>query len=153
MPGTVVGLYCAVVERFELLASARTIAAQETQAVTNRRAECLRTWLGALNLGLGEAGGHNPENAPGGLCTRRMSATQAGGMAFWPGAPFRDFRKWPSPAHTWNGREPGLAQIGNSTALERVRGCETGRSVAPAEVDTQTSDSHADENSPLPSAA
>src|SRR5688572_904270 len=28
------------------------------------------------------------------------------------------------PAHTWNGREPGPAQIGNSTALERVRGCE-----------------------------
>jgi hypothetical protein len=53
MPGTVVGLYCAVVERFDLLVSPRTMAARETQAVFNRRAESLRTWLGALNLGSG----------------------------------------------------------------------------------------------------
>ena len=46
-----VGLYCAVVERFDLLVSTRTIAARETQAVFNQRAESLRTWLGALNLG------------------------------------------------------------------------------------------------------
>jgi hypothetical protein len=30
MPGTVVGLYCAVVDRFDLLVSTRTIAARET---------------------------------------------------------------------------------------------------------------------------
>ena len=51
MPGTAVGLYCAVVERFDLLVSTRTIAARETQAVFNQRAGSLRTWLGALNLG------------------------------------------------------------------------------------------------------
>lgn len=50
MPGFVVGLYCAVVERFDLLVSTRIIAARETQAVFNQRVESLRTWLGALNL-------------------------------------------------------------------------------------------------------
>src|SRR5258708_37329147 len=49
-----VGLYCAVVERFDLLVSTRTIAARETQAVFNQRADSLRTWLGALNPGSGE---------------------------------------------------------------------------------------------------
>ena len=47
MPGTAVGLYCAVVERFDLLVSTRTIAARETRAVFNQRAGSLRTWLGA----------------------------------------------------------------------------------------------------------
>ena len=54
MPGSVVGLYCAVVERLDLLVSTCTTAARETQAVFNQRAESLRTWLGALNLGSGE---------------------------------------------------------------------------------------------------
>ena len=54
MPGTAVGLYCAVVDRFDLLVSTRMIAARETQAVFNQRAGSLRTWLGALNLGSGE---------------------------------------------------------------------------------------------------
>jgi len=48
MPGTVVGLYCAVVERFDLLVSMCTMAARETRPVFNRRAGSLRTWLGAL---------------------------------------------------------------------------------------------------------
>ena len=51
MPGTAVGLYCAVVERFDLLVSTCTTAARETQVVVNQRVESLRTWLGALNLG------------------------------------------------------------------------------------------------------
>ena len=54
MPGTAVGLYCAVVERFDLLVSTCTTGARETQAVFNQRAESLRTWLGALNLGSGK---------------------------------------------------------------------------------------------------
>jgi hypothetical protein len=51
MPGNVVGLYCAVVDRFDLLVSARRTFARETQAVFNQRVESLRTGLGALNLG------------------------------------------------------------------------------------------------------
>lgn len=54
MPGSVVGLYCTVVERFGLLVATRTIAAREKQTVLNQRAERLRTWLTALNLGSGE---------------------------------------------------------------------------------------------------
>ena len=47
MPGTAVGLYCAVVDRFDLLVPTRTMAARETQAVFNQRAESLRRWLRA----------------------------------------------------------------------------------------------------------
>jgi len=43
MRGTVVGVYCAVVERFDLLVSTRTIAARESQAAFNPRVESLRT--------------------------------------------------------------------------------------------------------------
>jgi len=53
MPGTAVGLYCAVVDRFDLLVPTRTMAARETQAVFHQRAESLRRWLRALNLGSG----------------------------------------------------------------------------------------------------
>ena len=60
MPGAAVGLYCAVVDRFDLLVSTRTTAARETQAVFNQRAESLRTWLGALNLGLVEGWQREP---------------------------------------------------------------------------------------------
>jgi hypothetical protein len=62
MQGGAVGLYCAVVERFDLLVSMRTLAARETQEVFNERAESLRTWLGALNLGLGEGWQRESEN-------------------------------------------------------------------------------------------
>ncbi len=61
-----VGLYCAVVDRFKLLVSSRTIAARETQAVCTQRAESLHTWLGALNLGSGEGWQHEFETAPRG---------------------------------------------------------------------------------------
>jgi hypothetical protein len=62
MPGTAVGLYCAVVERFDLWVSTCATAAPETQAAFNQRAESLRTWLGALNLGSGEGWQSEPEN-------------------------------------------------------------------------------------------
>jgi len=48
MPGTVVGLYCTVGSRFDLLVSTYTTAARETQAAFNARAEGLRRGLGAL---------------------------------------------------------------------------------------------------------
>jgi hypothetical protein len=63
MQGAAVGLYCAVVDRFDLLVSTRTIAARETLAVFDQRAENLRPWLGALNLGLVQAWQCEPENA------------------------------------------------------------------------------------------
>ena len=43
MPGIVVGLYCAVVEWFDLLVSTRTIAARESQAAFNLQVESPRT--------------------------------------------------------------------------------------------------------------
>ena len=52
MQGAAVGLYCAVVDRFDLSVPTRGTPARETQAAFNQRAESLRTWLGALNLGL-----------------------------------------------------------------------------------------------------
>jgi hypothetical protein len=55
MPGTVVGLYCAVGSQFCLLASTYTTSARETQVVFNQRAEYLRLWLGALNHYSGRA--------------------------------------------------------------------------------------------------
>ena len=55
MPSSVIGLYCSVVERLAPLVSTCTTAAREAQAVLNRRAESLRTWLGALNLGSARA--------------------------------------------------------------------------------------------------
>jgi len=45
-----VGLYCAVVDRFNPLGLRYTSAARETQLVLNQRAESLRTELCALNL-------------------------------------------------------------------------------------------------------
>ena len=54
MQGIAVGLYCAVVDRLDLLVSTRPIAACEIQGVFNQRAGMLRKWLGALNLGSGE---------------------------------------------------------------------------------------------------
>ena len=62
MPGAVVGLYCAVVGRFDLLVSTRTMAARESHAAFNPRAESLRTWLGALNLGLVEGRQREPDS-------------------------------------------------------------------------------------------
>jgi hypothetical protein len=56
MPGTVVGLYCAVGQRFEHLVSTCARAARETQAVFSRQAENLRPWLRLLNLGSEGAG-------------------------------------------------------------------------------------------------
>jgi hypothetical protein len=52
MQGAAVGLYCAVVDLYDLLVSTRTIAAPESQAVFNQGAESVRAWLRALNLGL-----------------------------------------------------------------------------------------------------
>ena len=63
MPRAAVGLYCAVVERFAPLVSTCATAARETQAVFNPRAESLRTWLGALNLGLVLAPGCAPSRS------------------------------------------------------------------------------------------
>ena len=51
MPGAPVGLYCAVVARFDLLVSMRMTAARETQAAFNHRVEGLCAGLGAVNLG------------------------------------------------------------------------------------------------------
>jgi len=48
MPGDVVGLYCAVGYRFDLLVSTFTPVARETPEVFNQQAESLRTWLDAL---------------------------------------------------------------------------------------------------------
>jgi len=62
MPGTVVGLYCAVGSRFALLVSTYTTAARETQAISNERAEYLRTLLGALNHCSGEGWQREPEH-------------------------------------------------------------------------------------------
>jgi hypothetical protein len=72
MPAAVVGRYCAVVERFDLLVSTRTIAARETQAVFNQRAKSLHTWLGALNLGLVE--GRQRERESGAACGCGLSS-------------------------------------------------------------------------------
>jgi hypothetical protein len=52
MPGTGVGLYCAEVEWFDLLVSACTTTARETQAAFNHQVDSLCARLGALNLGL-----------------------------------------------------------------------------------------------------
>ena len=71
MQGSVVGLYCAVVGRFDLLVSTRTMAASETQAVFNQRAKTLRTWLAALNLGLVE--GRQRERESGVACRCGLS--------------------------------------------------------------------------------
>ena len=93
MPDPVVGLYCAVVEWFDSLVSTRTMAARETQAVFNQGVEGLRTWLGALNLGSGEAGGgENPEiraARPMGVRPRLAPATQSGVqvLLWWRGKP------------------------------------------------------------------
>jgi hypothetical protein len=46
-----VGLYCAVVDQFDLTVSTRTMPAGEMRVVLNQRAGGLRPWLGALNLG------------------------------------------------------------------------------------------------------
>jgi hypothetical protein len=62
MPSAAVGLYCAVVDRFDLWVPVRRTAARETQAVFNQQAESLRTWLGALNLGSGEGWQREPES-------------------------------------------------------------------------------------------
>jgi len=57
-----VGSYCALVDRFDLLVSTRTLAARETQTVCNQWAGNMRTWLGALNLGSGEGWQRESEN-------------------------------------------------------------------------------------------
>jgi len=57
-----VGLYCAVVGRFDLLVWPRTRAARETQAVFNQWAEALCAGLGALNLGSEEGRQREPES-------------------------------------------------------------------------------------------
>jgi hypothetical protein len=62
MPGTDVGLYCALVERFDPLVSTCTTAARESQAAFNQGAGSLRTWLCALNLGLVEGWQRESEN-------------------------------------------------------------------------------------------
>ena len=49
MPGTAVGLYCAVVDRFELLVSTRVLVAHETKAGINHEAGNLRTWVVPLS--------------------------------------------------------------------------------------------------------
>jgi hypothetical protein len=64
MPATAVGLYCAVVDRFDPFGSTRTIATRETQAVFNQRPKNLRTWGEALNLGLVECRGRERLRAP-----------------------------------------------------------------------------------------
>ena len=46
-----VGLYCAVVDQFDRTVSMRTTRAGEMRVVFKQRAEGLRPWLGALNLG------------------------------------------------------------------------------------------------------
>ena len=51
MPGAVVGLYCAVVERLEPLVWRCASAACEEQVVFNQQADTLRAGLGALSLG------------------------------------------------------------------------------------------------------
>jgi hypothetical protein len=103
MPGTVVGLYCAVVEPFELLVSSRATAARETQAVFNRRAESLRTWLGALNLGSGRPGSQN-------LRTRRKGYVRGD-------CPLLRLAEWRF------GPERRIATFGSGRA-QRVRGME-----------------------------
>jgi hypothetical protein len=70
-----VGLYCAVVERFNPLVSTRMIAARETQAVFDRLAEGLRTRLGALNLSSGWSAA-KPESGAAG----RWASTQPSSM-------------------------------------------------------------------------
>jgi hypothetical protein len=62
MRRTAVGLYCAVVDQFDPLGVDATIAVRETQAGFNQRAEGLRTWLVALNLGSGESWQREPES-------------------------------------------------------------------------------------------
>jgi hypothetical protein len=61
MPGTVVGLYCAMVERFDLLVSTHEMAARKSRAVFNQRAETLSTGLGVLNLGSEDGWQREPE--------------------------------------------------------------------------------------------
>lgn len=63
MQGGAVGLYCDVVDPFDLLVSTRTIAVRETQVVFNQQAEGLRAGLGALNLGSGERWQREPESS------------------------------------------------------------------------------------------
>jgi hypothetical protein len=53
--GEAVGLYCAVVVRFELLVSVSPTAAHQAQVVFNQRAGKLCAWLREVNLGSGEA--------------------------------------------------------------------------------------------------
>ena len=64
MPGTAVGLYCAVGRLFGLLVSTCTTCARETQAAFNRRAERLRIGLGAPNLGLVQGWRREAERCP-----------------------------------------------------------------------------------------
>lgn len=51
MHGAAVGFYCAVVDRFDLSVLTCRTTVRGTQADFNQRAERLRTWLFALNLG------------------------------------------------------------------------------------------------------
>jgi hypothetical protein len=55
MRGVAVGLYCAVVDRFDPSVSAHLAATHETQTVLDGRIGGPRTWLGRLNLGSVEA--------------------------------------------------------------------------------------------------
>jgi hypothetical protein len=64
MPSIVVGLYCAVVARFDPLVSMRMTAARETQVVFNQQAESLCAGLGAVNLGSGDGWQREAEDAP-----------------------------------------------------------------------------------------
>jgi hypothetical protein len=57
-----VGLYCAVVDQVDPLGVDATIPARETHAGFNQRAQGLRTWLVALNLGSGEDWQREPES-------------------------------------------------------------------------------------------
>ena len=73
MLGATVGLYCAVVERFDHLVSARTIAACESQAAFNQWAERPCTWLGTLNLGSVEGRQREPDSGAEGNGVRPQS--------------------------------------------------------------------------------
>ena len=75
MRGVAVGLYCAVVDRFDLLVATRRDVARKTQAVFNRRVESLRPWLGALNLGVVEGRQRECERGRCPLCDAAHVAT------------------------------------------------------------------------------
>ena len=76
-----VGLYCAVGYRFDLLVSARTISARESQAVFNQWAGRQGIWLGALNLGLVGAGSVGLKEAPRESAMQHYAGCRADGVS------------------------------------------------------------------------